>query len=205
MKRSFKLLGVASSLGLFLGIVAALVVLVGSTGRAHEQVVRWDIVRFSPGANAGGEASAKATNARRTQDETSTITMTGSGTFEVPEEDEEGDDVTGGGTWTITTGAMTTIGSYEVTGVVRWTEAPGTFPSTLTDDIGNPADARAGLVVLRIKYSDGDRGILVVSCSFSASLTPTLFEGITASKGFTDFWKARPASPTLFHVINEED
>ena len=41
MKRQpFKLLGVASSPGLFVGIVAALVVLAGSTGRADEQVVR---------------------------------------------------------------------------------------------------------------------------------------------------------------------
>jgi hypothetical protein len=210
MKRQpFKLLGVASSLGLFVGIVAALVVLAGSTGRADEQVVRWDIVRFSAGVgNAGGEASAKATSGTNPDLETSTITMTGSGTFEVPEKDEEGDDVTGGGTWriTATTGGVTTMtaGTYKVIGVVLWFEAPGTFPPTLTDNIGNAADARAGLAVLRIKYQDGDRGILVVSCSLVG--TPnTVFEGITASKGFTDFWKAQRANFTLFHVMNEED
>lgn len=214
MKRQpFKLLGVASSLGLFVGIVAALVVLAGSTGRADEQVVRWDIVRLSSGTafNEGGEASAKATNASPSQNETSTITMTGSGTFEVPEKDEEGDDVTGGGTWMITTDAGSIHGTYKVTGVVFWIEAPGTFP--FPDNIGNPTDARAGLAVLRIKYSDGQRGILVVSCSLVG--TPnTVFEGIAASKGFTDFWKAQPptgtpttsnANRTLFHVRSEED
>jgi len=207
MKRQpFKLLGVASSPGLFVGIVAALVVLAGSTGRADAQVVRWDIVKFPGGvATEGGEASAKATDASASQTETATITMTGSGTFEMPEKDEEGDDVTGGGTWVITTGGVTTMGTYKVTGVVLWSEAPGTFPSTLTDSIGNAADARAGLAVLRIKYSDGERGILVVSCSFIRIVTPTVFEGITASKGFTDFWKAQRPAFTLFHVMNEED
>ena len=186
--------------------------------------IRWDIIRLSPGPaiNAGGEASAKATNASTSQTETSTLTMTGSGTFEVPEKDrrpaqgrprrdEEGDDVTGGGTWMITTGAVSSLGTYKVTGVVLWVEAPGTVP--ITDNIGNAADARAGLAVLRIEYSDGERGILVVSCSFVG--TPnTVFEGITASKGFTDFWKAQPptgtpttpnANRTLFHVVRDDD
>ena len=175
--------------------------------------IRWDIIRLSPGPaiNAGGEASAKATNASTSQTETSTLTMTGSGTFEVPEKDEEGDDVTGGGTWMITTGAVSSNGTYKVTRVVLWVEAPGTVP--ITDNIGNAADARAGLAVLRIKYSDGERGILVVSCSFVG--TPnTVFEGITGSKGFTDFWKAQPptgtpttpnANRTLFHVMRDDD
>jgi len=175
--------------------------------------IRWDIIRLSPGPaiNAGGEASAKATNASPSQTETSTITITGSGTFEVPEKDEKGDDVTGGGTWMITTGAVSLHGTYEVLGVVSWIEAPGTVP--ITDNIGNNADARAGLAVLRIKYSDGERGILVVSCSFVG--TPnTVFEGITVSKGFTDFWKAQPptgtpatpnANRTLFHVVRDDD
>lgn len=203
--------GSGSSLRLFVGIVAAIVALASVGGRADEQVVRWDIINLSPGpaVNAGGVASAKATNAGGT--ETSTITMTGSGTFEVPEKDEEGDDVTGGGTWTITTGAITTSGSYKVTGVVLWIEAPGT--AGFTDNIANGADKRAGLAVLRIMYSDGDSGILVVSCSLGGSPN-TIFEGITATKGFTDFWKAQPpsgspttanANRTLFHVMNEED
>jgi hypothetical protein len=200
--------GFGSSLRWFVGIVAALVALASVGGRADEQVVRWDIISLSSGVvTAGGIASAKATNAGGT--ETSTITMTGSGTFEVPEKDEEGDDVTGGGTWTITTGAITTSGSYKVTGVVRWTEAPGA--AGFTDNIANGADKRAGLAVLRIKYSpDGELGTLVVSCTLGGT-PPTVFEGITATKGFAGYWKAQPPTPslnanrTLFHVMNEED
>ena len=173
-------------------------------------MVRWDIINLVPGpaANAGGVASAKATNAGGT--ETSTITMTGAGTFEVPEEDEEGNDVTGGGMWMITTGAVGSSGTYKVTGVVSWTEAPGTI--AIGDGIGNPADRRAGLAVLRIEYSDGDLGTLVVSCAL-AGTPPTVFEGITATKGFTGYWKAQVptgspttanANRTLFHVMSEE-
>ena len=202
---------------LLLGLgVVLFSLLVGGVLRADNDKdvrIRWDIIRLSPGPgiNEGGEASAKATNATTSQTETSTITMTGSGTFEVPEKDEGGHNVTGGGTWMITTGAVSSLGTYKVTGVVLWLEAPGTVP--ITDNIGNNADARAGLAVLRIKYSDGERGILVVSCSFVG--TPnTVFEGITASKGFTDFWKAQPpagtpttpnANRTLFHVVRDDD
>jgi hypothetical protein len=203
MKRwPFKLFGVASSLGLFVGIVAAFVALAGSTARADEQVVRWDIIRviFSPfSINPNGTASAQATHEIAPDVGTSTITMTGSGTFEVPKKNKEGDDVTGGGTWTITTGGVTTSGTYEVTGVVSWLEGPGTF--SFTDNVGNAADARTGLAELRIKYSDGDRGILVVSCSG----TQTMFEGITASKGLTDFWKTQKNNFTFFHLIQKED
>lgn len=200
--------------GVGLAVVGALTALLGVAAGAHdEQGVRWDIVNLVPGPaiNAGGIALAKATSANGT--ETSTITMTGAGTFEVPEKDEEGDDVTGGGTWIITTGSVTTIGTYKVTGVVRWAEAPGALPLAVGDGIGNPADRRAGLAVLRIEYSDGDQGTLVVSCTLGGT-PPTVFEGITATKGFTDYWKAQPptggfttanANRTLFHVTSEED
>jgi len=202
--------GLASSLGLLLAAVIALIALSGVVGRADEQAIRWDIITLTPGpaVNAGGMASAKATNAAGT--ETSTITVTGSGTFEVPEGGEK-DDVTGGGMWTISTGAITTFGTYKVTGVVRWTEAPGT--AGFLDNIANGADKRAGLAVLRIKYSDGDLGILVVSCTLGGT-PPTVFEGITATKGFTDYWKAQaptggPTGPnanrTLFHVVHEDE
>ena len=210
MRRTpLKKLGLASPRGLLLGAVVVLVAVFGVATGADEQVIRWDIINLVPGpaTNAGGVASAKATNS--TGSETSTITVTGSGTFEVPEKDEEGDDVTGGGTWMITTGAVTTTGTYKVRGAVRWIEAPGTLG--IGDNIGNAADRRAGLAVLRIKYSDGDLGTLVVSCSLVG--TPnTVFEGITATKSFTDYWKAQAptgspttanANRTVFHVVHE--
>src|SRR5262249_52533382 len=100
-------------------------------------------------------------------------------------------------------------GNYRVTALVIFTLAPGT-PPLPHDNIGNLADNRAGLAILRIKYSDGSKGTLVVSCHLVG--TPdSVFEGITASKGFVDYWnrQAPPAPPgnanrTTFHVNSED-
>ena len=171
-----------------------------SAGNHH---MRWDIisVNFATGtASAGGVASARA-------NDNSKITLTGSGTFRSNPGNPQ--DVTGGGTWeTLTTaGASTGSGTYEVTGFVRFEVAPGTFPLQ-HDNIGNSADVRAGLLVVRVAYSDGSEGTLVVSCHLTG--TPdAVFEGVTASKGFVDYWnrEAPPAPPgdadrTNFHVID---
>src|SRR3989442_15954237 len=89
--------GIKSFLGVFVGVIVALMALTGPVGRAHEQVVRWDIFNVVAGnVTSGGIASAKATNADGMK--TSIITLTASGTFEPPENDEEEDDVTGSGT-----------------------------------------------------------------------------------------------------------
>ena len=92
-----------------------------------------------------------------------------------------------------------------MTGLVGWQLAPGT-PFAIFDNIGNVADARGGLVILRISYDDGSRGVLVVSCQLVGA-PDTIFEGITASKGFVDYWdrEAPPEPPananrTLFHL-----
>jgi hypothetical protein len=159
--------------------------------------MRWDIidVDFATGtASAGGVASAFA-------DDNSKITLTGSGTFR--SNSGKPQDVTGGGTWETSTGS----GTYEVTGFVSYVLAPGTFPLP-NDNIGNPADVRAGLAVLKISYSDGSDGVLFVSCHITG--TPdNVFEGVTASKGFVDYFnrEAPPAPPgnanrTNFHVIH---
>jgi hypothetical protein len=175
-----------------------------SNGDGDETKIRWDIisVNFATGTlSAGGIASARA-------NDNSKLTLTGSGTFE-PNDPEE---VTGGGTWTTfnSSGATTGSGTYGVKRLVRWELAPGT-PPLPNDNIGNLADNRAGLVVLRIRYSDGTQGILVVSCHLVG--TPdTVFEGITASKGFVDYWnrEAPPAPPgnadrTTFHIVPEHE
>jgi hypothetical protein len=173
--------------------------------------VRWDIIRLSlPGAtvNPGGEASAKDNLGVP-----NTITLTGSGTFVAPAGGKgTSNAVTGGGTWRITTATGPLSGAYKVTGLVRWEEAPGTFPGT-DDKIGSPANFRPGLAVLRIQYSDGSHGILVVSCH--GALTPdTVFEGVTASKDYVDFWNRVPpsgtpatanANRTAFHLVSEDE
>jgi hypothetical protein len=159
--------------------------------------MRWDLIsiNFSTGTvSAGGIASARANNG-------SEITLTGSGTFRSNPGNPQ--DVSGGGTWQTSTGS----GTYEVTDFVRFEVAPGTFPLP-HDNIGNPADARAGLLVVRVAYSDGSEGTLVVSCQL-AGTPAAVFEGVTASKGFVDYWnrEAPPAPPgnanrTAFHVID---
>ncbi len=76
------------------------------------------------------------------------------------------------------------------------------------DRLGNLADARPRLLVVRIAYSDGSEGTLVVSWYFVGT-SDAVFEGVTASKGFVDYWsrEAPPAPPgnanrTVFHVID---
>jgi hypothetical protein len=177
-------------------------------------LIRWDIIHivtFSPSGNVvaeGGTASAFAQNK-------SMITVTGSGTFTVGDTD----DVTGGGTWqTVGPPPDSTphSGTYRVTGLVRFTVAPGAQTRNTKDLIGDGtlADNRGGLAILRIAYSDGSKGILVVSCDLPGNPSPgpagspdTLFEGITASKGFVDYWNRAAPVPkvdgnrTLFHVL----
>ncbi|HEV2033288.1 MAG TPA: twin-arginine translocation signal domain-containing protein [Candidatus Dormibacteraeota bacterium] len=171
--------------------------------------IRWDIisVNFGTGTlSAGGMASARA-------NDNSKITLTGNGTFGSGEDGG----VTGGGTWhtfgpTLTptgTGAPTGNGTYKVTRLVSWVPAPGT-PPLPNDNIGIRANQSAGLAVLKIRYSDGSRGLLTISCDLVG--TPmSVFEGITATKGFVDYWnrEAPPAPPgnadrTNFHVLSQD-
>jgi hypothetical protein len=169
----------------------------------REREMRWDLIsiNFSNGnVTAGGIASAL-------DDAGSKLTLTGSGTFKLGERDE----VNGGGTWTIeTAGTAAVTGTYRVKELVSFERVAGTFPPGLVDRIGNAADARPGLAILRIRYSDGSRGILVVSCEFVGS-PQGMFEGITASKGSTAFWNRVAPAPnvdanfTMFHVINDEN
>jgi hypothetical protein len=169
------------------------------TAGLQNALMRWDIISVdfvTLTASAGGTASAFA-------NDNSKITLTGTGTFRSNPGNSQA--VTGGGTWTID--APTGSGTYEVTGFVSYVVAPGTFPLA-HDNIGNPADVRAGLVVLKISYNDGSDGVLILSCHFTG--TPdAVFEGVTASKGVVDYWnrEAPPAPPgnanrTNFHVIH---
>ena len=199
----------------FLGIL--LLAFFATRASADGATFRWDIVHitsFSPvTAEPGGHASAAA-------DDSSKITLTGSGTFEVGEPDE----VTGGGTWQLTCGSDPGItcpasGTYVVKRLVRFTLAPGVQASTVVDTIGPLTDQRGGLAFLGIAYSDGSKGVLVVSCHLNGNPPPqgpdatpaSVFEGITASKDFVDFWnREAPVSGvdgnrTLFHAVSEEN
>ncbi len=175
----------------------------------NQPLVRWDIISFQivhgvPNLFPGGVASAIA-------EDSSKITVTGSGTFEVGEPRE----VSGGGTWETfsppapITGAVTSTGSgfYRVTRLVRWEDAPGSLPGPVIDRIGDKAQSSSGLAVLSIRYNDGERGVLVVSCHNPVGSPDAIFEGITATKGFVDYWNHElvvngvDANRTQFHIL----
>jgi len=184
----------------FLASIILLPLLTASNAKGDGGTVRWDIIQFTsrnpPTFAAGGTASALAQDG-------SMITLTGSGTF-TPGEDGE---VTGGGTWATQSPSGATIGSgtYQVTGLIKFDVAPGGVPSPpFVDLIGPAAKAHAGLAFLRIRYSDGSRGVLTVSCTFVGT-PPNVFEGITASKDFVDYFMRVPQHFTLFHFISAED
>jgi hypothetical protein len=197
-KRMLRSLSLITVLALFL--LGSAPTSASAKSAAH---MSWDIisVNFATGTlSAGGIASARA-------NDNSKITLTGSGTFR--SNPGKPQDVTGGGTWTTYAPDGTTVtgsGTYWVTGFVSFELAPGT-PPLPNDNIGPLANARAGLLVVRIAYSDGSKGTLTVSCHLVG--TPdSVFEGVTTTKGFVDYWnpEAPPAPPgdanrTIFHVI----
>jgi hypothetical protein len=185
-------------------LVALTATLVAGTGSgalaAPATQIRWDIVKVDVVAGTvseGGTASALANDGSK-------ITLTGKGTF--PSDPEGSTDVTGGGNWTSfdKDANQTGTGTYTVTAFLSWEEAPGTSAG-LTDTIGNPADARAGLAVLRITYSDGQKGVLFVNCMLEGT-PPGIPEGISATKGFVNYFDVQPPPPdfsentTLFHL-----
>jgi hypothetical protein len=221
---------------LFLGAALVLPLLFVLTSKADEDekpTFRWDIVHissFSPvTANAGGPASALSNDCATVMMviTCAKITVTGSGTFTPGNPDN----VSGGGNWQTfdKTGASTGSGTYKVTRLLQFTMAPGTQTSTLVDNIGDGTltDNRAGLAFFSIKYFDslgnpiqgGDgKGVLVVSCHLNGNPPPqgpdaapaSVFEGITASKGFVDYWnRVAPVNGvdgnrTLFHVLTQD-
>jgi hypothetical protein len=200
--------------------------LAGASGDGDHKgtTYRWDIIKitsFSPGGNTlfdGGFASALANDGSR-------ITVTGNGTFQLGEPEE----VTGGGNWTTYAPNGTTVtgnGTYRVQQLVRFDLAPGFQTTGAIDNIpgatGDLTDNRAGLLFVKIAYSDGSKGVLVVSCRLPGgpdlvarpAAPASIFEGITASKGYTDYWSrvAPVAAPvpvdgnrTLFHILSQEE
>jgi hypothetical protein len=151
-----------------------------------DTTIRWDLIRGDASGNirAGGTQAAAAADG-------STLALTGFGTFQLGDPE----DVTGGGTWKLGTSS----GTYQVTRFVRFTFAPCTVPTCVsgfggTDLVGNDKDSRAGLVVLEI------------NCVPPVGGPPSIFEGITTTKGFVNFAThgvavdTVDANHTLFHV-----
>jgi hypothetical protein len=198
-------------------VIAALFPTLLLAGTAYgDTSYRWDIINriVTNGVgtvSAGGSASALANDG-------SMITVTGSGTFTIGDDDN----ARGGGTWKTTAdnGTVTGMGDYRVVGLVRFTVAPGVQTTGTIDTIGDGTltDNRAGLAILRVRYDDGSKGILVVSCDLPGNgpnhvggAPESIFEGITASKGYVDYWnRVAPtatvnANRTLFHILREDE
>ena len=177
-----------------IGVTLLWITATSSVAMGQAAHVRWDIVRLA-GAPPPGIASALANDGSK-------ITLTGSGTFVAPAGgDGTSSAATGGGTWAVfASGASTpsATGTYVVTGLVRW-EEKGTFPAL-------PDNAVGGLAILRVLFSDGSHGVLVVSCHAPSGSDHAVFEGITVSKSFVDYWNRQApvtgvdANRTLFHI-----
>jgi hypothetical protein len=181
---------------------------------SHGARYRWDIFQLENVTATtftiapGGTSTSQATfYPAQLAGDNSTITVTGGGTFRL----NDGNDVTGGGTWTTAAadGTVAGTGTYRVTHLVFFELGAGTLAGApgITDETGKLADTRAGLAVLRVHYSDGATGILVVSCTIGGP--PAVIEGTTATKGVVDY--SNPLIPdgttgnTLFHVLDSSD
>ena len=163
--------------------------------------VRWDIISvdFTTGTlSPGGIASALANDGSK-------ITLTGSGTFST-----DGGTNGGGNWWTFNSaGEQTASGTYRTTRLVSWTPSPGT-PPLPHDNVGDREDESAGLAILKVRYSDDIGGVLAVSCDLVGT-SAAVFEGVTATKGFVDYWNRVAPKPgvnanrTNFHVLTEDE
>jgi hypothetical protein len=208
MKR-LRLLGLAVPPAALVLLLVPLLASAASGGSGNTKY-QWDVINFDFATSTitpGGQASAFATGAGGST-HTGKITLTGHGTFRSNSGNPQ--DVTGGGRWQTFDGSGTPTGSgnYQVTGFVDFDVAPGSLPPSVTDLSGIKADVRSGLGVFKIVYDDGSNGVLVVSCDLPVGAPNTLFEGITASKGFVDYWERDPAiagvnaNRTNFHELH---
>ncbi|PYS54765.1 MAG: hypothetical protein DMG13_06905 [Acidobacteria bacterium] len=177
-----------------------------SSAFGQAQHVRWDIINFEfvtpPALNtatAGGVSDAKAPDGTR-------LRFTGTGTFVAPPGHHGGGvAVKGGGTWQLfnAAGGLVASGTYAVTEVVLFAFANFQTPGAINDLIG-PGGAN-GNAALRIVYSDGDTGILLVACH-GPGAPAGISEGVAATKGYKTFDQIQPPAPgvnanrTSFHV-----
>lgn len=194
----------------FLGVTAVgiSVLPVNAAWAAHVDKIRWDIpiVDFATSPLTllpGGHSSAIANDG-------TSITLKGSGTFRPNSSKPR--DVTGGGTWeTFAEDGVTVTGSgtYQVTGLVSFVLAPAPSPpAPFIDTICSDCMLHSGLALLRIAYSDGSQGVLVLSCNTPGEGTPeSVFEGITVTKDSIDYWNRHNPVPgvdgnrTLIHIL----
>ena len=174
--------------------------------RGQDTKLRWDMLSVQFGASnmqsPGGRDSAVANDAAGKP--RLRITLTGSGTFT----QWDPTDVTGGGDYMIKDmqGNVVDFGSYTVTQLISWvfdSMQPGTNQIT-----GGAGDGRNGMAIFRIAFSDGSKGVLIVSCH-GAGASDDPYEGISVIKGKVHFQVPDPpvanvdANRTEFTVVHE--
>ena len=185
-------------------ILILLIMAPAQPASAEPTHVRWDIATvpctgpnntYPCTLNPGGSATAMALDCSLPPTPPSTnppfgcttITLTGSGTFVLPENEESSNEVTGGGTWKVVAADGTvTSGRYVVTQLILWRKSsPLTVPECgtceTTDNIGELMEATGGVAILLVAYSDGTKGVLELGCS--GLIDPfSVTEGVTATK-----------------------
>lgn len=175
----------------------------GSTG-LYPGGEAWAATRGGPGEGNDGHPAPPVTNQR--------IKFTGSGTFKPPKNGKVGWKVTGGGTWERFMGNVPTgeLGAYQVTAVLSWEFANFQNPGNI-DHIGELSEAANGTAVLKIRFSNGQEGTLVLGCH-GPGAPPRIFEGVAVTKAYETYWypeEPTPADPnknrTLFHVSRDDD
>jgi hypothetical protein len=190
----------ALSAALSIGVLGVAMTSFAASAAGTAQHVRWDIIHLAettpPTITAGGVASASAANGG------DTITLTGSGNFVAPANGRGSGNVTGGGTWTTSGDGQS--GTYKVTRMVIFQFANFQLP-VLNDQLSFAGTAANGSAVLRVRFSDGSKGVLTVGCH-GPGAPPGIFEGIAITKGFVTYYAVQPptagvdANRTVFHV-----
>jgi hypothetical protein len=197
MKRKLFLAGIAAV------VVSLLLSNAGATGESATGVrtLRWDLIDLDFAGTAGG----KTVSTDPTTGET--LTLTGSGTFDVELEAD------GGGRFVhrSETGKVLGRGVYRVTKLGSWDPSAGSLVgSGLIDAIGDLSEARSGIARLRtVFYVRGEvaaHALVTVFCDLPGG--PTFGEGVTVRGETVDgtsfnFSERHPdEGPTIFHVID---
>ena len=182
-----------------------------------ETIVRWDIISLTfneggpgiHGVSAGGVAEALAPN-HVPPNVSFRIRFTGSGTF--PDRRGPSEDVKGGGTWETfdENGLSTGFGRYRVKELASWEFDSFQTPGFI-DHIADANTRVNGTAVLRIRYSDGSKGVLLIGCH-GPGAGNGIVEGVGSSKNQVTYWNIQSPLPgavdlnrTLFHILVEED
>jgi len=112
----------------------------------------------------------------------------GSGTWLTISGHETPQAVTGGGNWATLDDSGTNStgsGTYAVTGGVGFKVVPGNTPAAGTiDSIGSTDDSRSAFLSYGSVIRTGEEGVLTSQLPCGGTAPETIFEGITATKGF---------------------